>query len=62
LQITHTCQSCNAILRVCFHESWQAVKDCDAVNKALCQECAAWPGSGCPSVEAADAGRENHHE
>jgi hypothetical protein len=42
----HCCHNCGEILRVCtHHRSWQGFKDCDSMNRALCQSCASWPGS-----------------
>ena len=57
MEIKHCCPSCGDVVVVHIHNSWQEVKDCLAGMRALCTACASWPGSGCPSAEAADAGR-----
>jgi hypothetical protein len=51
MQITHTCQSCNAVLAVHNHSSYQEVKDCLRGMKPLCTECASWPGCPPPRTE-----------
>jgi len=48
MEIKHVCQSCGEIMAVHEHESWQEVKDCLTGLRALCRECASWPG--CPSA------------
>ena len=44
MQITHTCQSCNEVMAVHEHASYQEIKDCLRGMKALCPECSSWPG------------------
>ncbi len=55
LEIKHCCADCGEVIVVHEHSSWQQIKDCRAGMRALCTECRSWPG--CPSAEAADAGR-----
>ena len=57
MEIKHVCQSCGEVMAVHEHGSWQEVKDCLAGMRALCRECASWPG--CPSA-GADAGIDEH--
>ena len=52
----HSCRGCGAILAVCTtHTNYLDFKRCQESLKALCGECASWPGS--PSARA-DAGQE----
>jgi hypothetical protein len=60
MQITHTCQSCNAVMAVHEHSSYQVVKNCLGGMKPLCNECARWPGSPLPQERT--RGQENQHE
>jgi hypothetical protein len=53
-EVKHCCVDCGAVIEVHEHSSWQEIKDCQAGMRALCRECASWPG--CPSA-GADAGR-----
>jgi len=42
----HTCVGCGAILAVCTtHTNYQDFKRCQETLKALCAECARWPGN-----------------
>jgi hypothetical protein len=59
MEIRHVCQPCGELMAVHEHESWQEVKDCLAGMRALCRECASWPG--CPSA-GADAGIDGTQE
>src|ERR1700752_1546123 len=50
VEIEHCCASCGEVLAMHEHSSWQQVKDCQAGMRALCRECASWPG--CPPPAA----------
>jgi hypothetical protein len=56
VQTKHVCQSCGEVMEVHEHSSWQEIKECDRHRRALCSECASWPGS--PSARA-DTGQEH---
>jgi hypothetical protein len=57
VQIIHTCQSCNSVMAVHEHSSYQEIEDCLRGMKPLCAECNSWPGSPRPSARA-EAGQE----
>lgn len=45
MTIKHCCQACGEVMAVHFHNSYQAIKDCLAGMKALCNDCRTWrPG------------------
>jgi hypothetical protein len=46
--IKHCCSDCGEVLAVHEHANYQEVKDCLAGMKALCNECASWPGVPLP--------------
>jgi hypothetical protein len=59
MKVKHCCQSCGEVLVVHEHSSYQEIKECLAGMKALCPECASWPG--CPCAQETDAGRKRDY-
>ena len=58
MQIKHCCADCGEVLAVHEHLSWQAIKDCQAGMRALCDSCRSWPG--CPLPEEGKRGTQFH--
>jgi hypothetical protein len=54
MEVKHCCGDCGEVIAVHEHNSWEQIKDCQAGMRALCAECASWPGC---RAAGADAGR-----
>jgi hypothetical protein len=54
MEIKHCCADCGEVLTVHQHSSYQEVKDCLRGMKALCAECASWPGLPLPQARKQD--------
>jgi hypothetical protein len=56
VEVNYVCESCGDLLATHDHYSFLEVKQCLRGMKALCVECAKWPG--CPLPEDGTRGQE----